>query len=281
MSTTTKYRSTGSGLSFGGILKSEWIKLTTLRSTVWCLAIVVVVTIGLGILLAFTFSNQGNLPTAQQQQATVQVSTLAIGFSQLAVSVLGALVITGEYGTGMIRSTFAAAPGRFSPVLAKALVFAAVIFGVSLISIGVTALITAPLLPNVGVHPDFGDAGVYWALLGGAGYLALIGLFAFALGTIIRNSAGAIAAALGTVLVLPGILQLIGALTKTEWVTNLTKFLPSGADRMYAYAIAQPAVPGAPAGAITLDPWQGLLLIVVWDVVLLAIGMILVKRRDA
>ena len=264
-------------LSFGGMLRSEWIKFVTLRSTVWCLAIVVAVTLALGALLSFALNTEGALPDAAVQQVTTQASTISIGFSQLAVIVLGALVITGEYGTGMIRSTFTSVPTRIPAVLAKALVFAVVVFVVSTVSIALSALISALVLPARGVHPDFGDPKLLGALVGGAGYLALMGVFAFALGTILRVSAGAIAAGLGVVLVLPGILQLLGSLVNAEWVSNLAAFLPSGAGSMYSY---DAGAGSATSGVVDLTAWQGLAVIVVWDAVLLVIGSILVRSRD-
>jgi ABC-2 type transport system permease protein len=208
--------------------------------------------------------------------------------------VLGALVITGEYGTGMIRSTFAAVPKRLPAVVAKALVFGVTTFIVSLIGLLATALMTTPLLPGKGITPDYGDGAVWLALVGGAGYIALIGLLAFGIGLIIRNSAGGIAAALGLVLVVPTILQVLARVTRADWPANIAAFLPSSAgSKLYGYpgAAAEALAPGRPGGAtstaasatntITLDSWQGLLVLVGWVVVAFVIGAILVKRRDA
>jgi len=119
------------GLTFGGILRSEWIKLRSLRSTIWCYSILVAITFGLGLLFAAALTSQADgmpLNHDAQQAFVVQVATLSISLSQLVVVVLGALVITGEYGTGMIRSTFAAVPSRVPAVVAKALVFGAAVW---------------------------------------------------------------------------------------------------------------------------------------------------------
>ena len=177
-----------------------------------------------------------------QQSTWVTVSTLGIGFAQLVSAVLGALVITGEYGTGMIRSTFAAVPKRLPAIVAKALVFGVTTFVIALLGLVITALVTAPLLPAKGITPDFGDGSVWLALVGGAGYVALIGLLAFGIGLIIRSSAGGIAAALGLVLVVPTILQVLAAVTRADWPANIAAFLPASAGgKLYAY-------PGAAAG---------------------------------
>ncbi|MEO6116484.1 MAG: ABC transporter permease [Pseudolysinimonas sp.] len=285
-------------LTFGGVLRSEWIKLRTLRSTLWCYVIIVILTIGLGLLIASALPvPKAGTPVAThdvQQSTWVTVSTLGIAFAQLVSAVLGALVITGEYGTGMIRSTFAAVPKRLPAVAAKALVFAVTTFVVALVGLVITAVVTAPLLPGKGITADFSDGKVWLALVGGAGYVALIGLLAFGIGLIIRSSAAGIAAALGLVLVVPTILQVVASVTRADWPANIAAFLPSSAGgKLYAYqgAASESLAPSRPGGAasaaasaantITLDSWQALLVLLGWVVVAFVVGAILVKRRDA
>lgn len=275
----------GSGLSFGGVLRSEWIKLRTLRSTLWCYAIIIAVTIGFGLLLAAVMPeggvmSQGGSPSAQDQQAAwLQVATLGIGFSELVAAVLGALVITGEYGTGMIRSTLTAVPKRTAALVAKAIVFGATTFVVSLVSLVATALLTAPLMSSKAIHPDLGDIDFWIAIVGGAGFLALIGVLSLGIGAIIRNSAGGIAASLGLVLVVPLIVQILAAVTRADWAQNIGAFLPNDAGgRMYAYG---PATVTPPEGVVSLEPWQGLIVLAVWFLVVFVIGAVLLKRRDA
>ena len=281
MSTISTHRTAPTAkVGFGGILRSEWIKLLSLRSTVWCYAIIVVVTIGLGMLLAFTLRSGGQLDRDSQQTLALQVTTLSVGFSQLVSSVLGALVITGEYGTGMIRSTFTAVPRRLPALIAKVLVLGVTTFVVSLVSMVITALITAPALPNAGVHPDFGDPAYLFPIVGAATYLALIGVLSLAIGAIIRNSAGGIAAALGLLLVVPTVLQILVGVTRAEWAQNVGAFLPGSAgSRMYSYATDSPAP--TVASDVVLDPWQGALVLVIWVVALFVIASALLKRRDA
>src|SRR4051812_39579999 len=129
-----------------------------------------------------------------------------------------------------------------------------------------------------------------------AGYIALLGLLALGIGLIVRSSAAGIAAALGLVLVVPIILQILASVTRAAWPSNIAAFLPSGAgSKLYAYpgAEAESLTPGRAGGAgsaaasasaadvITLDSWQALLVLIGWVVVALVIGGILVKRRDA
>lgn len=282
----------GSGLTFAGVLRSEWIKLRSLRSTMWCYIIIVLLTVGLGLLIAAAVPAIKGVASHDSQQSTwVTAATLGIGFGQLVSAVLGALVITGEYGTGMIRSTFAAVPKRLPAIIAKVLVFGVSTFVVGLVSLIAAALVTAPLLPAKGVHPDFGDGAVWLALIGGAGYLALIGVLSLGIGLILRNSAGSIAASLGLVLVVPIILQVLARVTQAEWPGNIAAFLPSDAgSKLYAYPAAAQTVTsrsgaGGAAGTaiqnITLDSWQGLLVLLGWFAVAFVVGAILVKRRDA
>ncbi|WP_165065535.1 ABC transporter permease subunit [Marisediminicola senii] len=283
--TTTTTAPTGpataerSGLSFGGVLRSEAIKLTTLRSTVWCFAIIVLVTVGLAFLLAATFFTPAPLPDDGVQAVWVQVGTLGITFSQLVVAVLGALVITGEYSTGMIRSTLTAVPRRIPALAAKAIVIGVATFVVGLVSVLAAAFLPAGILAGNGAEPDFADPAAYAAFAGGALYLALIAVLSLSIGTIVRNSAGGIAASLGLLLVVPGVLSLIAAITSTEWLQNLSQFLPSALGNVL-YAYPQDTGP-VPDGIVALEPWQAALWLFAWVAVAFATAAVLIKRRDA
>ena len=271
------------GLTFGGILRSEWIKLRSLRSTIWCYSILVAITFGLGLLFAAALTSQADgmpLNHDAQQAFVVQVATLSISLSQLVVVVLGALVITGEYGTGMIRSTFAAVPSRVPAVVAKALVFGAATFVVGLVSVVGSAVLAAPILAAGGIQADFTDTGLWLALIGAAGYLALIGFLALSIGTLIRNSAGAIATVLGLILVVPTIVQIFALVTQAEWAASIAAFLPSEAGaKMFSYSAASPLT--EPTMGVVLEPWQGLVVLLIWIAVFFTGAALLLKRRDA
>ncbi|MCU1405699.1 MAG: transporter permease subunit [Glaciihabitans sp.] len=276
---TTAQLSPGRGLTFGGILASEWIKLRTLRSTVWCYAAMVVVTVALGLLIASVFGSQATTAVsgAEAQNTLMLAATASVGFSQLIACVLGVLVITGEYGTGMIRSTFTAVPRRLPALAAKILVFAVVTFLVSAVAVGITALIAAPILSGAGVEVDLADSGLLLSLLGAALYLTLIGVLSLTIGAIIRNSAGGIAAAIGLVLVVPTLLQILGGLTQSTFAINLASFTPSeSGSTMYTYG----ETPASSGGFISLDPTQGGLVLVAWVLVLAAVAGVTLKRRD-
>ncbi|MEO6942687.1 MAG: ABC transporter permease subunit [Terrimesophilobacter sp.] len=281
-----------SSLSFPRVVRSEWIKLRTLRSTLWSFAIIVILTVGFGLLLAATVKTTDGpaLGLAAQNSLAVSVATLGVNFTQLVAAVLGVLIISGEYTTGMIRSTFAAVPTRLPAFFAKVLVLAVSTFVVGLVSIVATALVTMPILASKGINADLFDAHVMRALLGGAGYLTLIALLAFGFGAILRSSAGGIASALGLILVIPPVLSIVSSLTQATWIHNVSVFLPSAAGgRMFALGDAvsfrggPPSTSGTQAASdlLTLDATQGLLVLVAWVVVLLVTAAVLVMRRDA
>jgi ABC-2 type transport system permease protein len=275
VSTVTQRAARGS--TFAGAARSEWIKLWSLRSTFWCLLIVVVLIVGLGALVSATLGTAGT-PGGDVQPAWVLVTTVGVSAAQLVTAVLGALVITGEYGSGMIRTTFTATPRRSVALLAKAVVFGLVVFGVSLIALVATAVLTAALLAQDGASPALDDSAVWWAVLGAAAYLALVGIIALCIGTIVRSSAGAIAAALGLLLVAPAVLQIVAAVAQARLAADLGAFLPSGAGaQMYSYP---PPSGAAVSDALILDPVQGLLVLLGWIVVLGGVALTLVRRRD-
>lgn len=277
---------TGPGVTFGGVLRSEWIKLRSLRSTWWCSVIIVALIVGFAALLSATvsgFEGQQSTAAADQQLALTAI-TLGASFAQLVAAVLGALVVTGEFGTGMIRSTFAAVPRRTGALVAKLLLVVLLTFVVSALGLLGALGVSLPLLSGVGLDVDLGDDGLWVALLAAAGSVALTGGMAFGLGTIIRNGAGAIAAAVGIVFVLPILFQiLVLSVQDAVWPSNLQEFSPAqAATRMYEYQAdtPNPFLPAAVDGAIVLEPWQATLVLVGWVAVFFVVGLVLTKRRD-
>lgn len=273
-------------LTFRGVLKSEFIKLWTLRSTFWCCVIVIVLSVGIGLLLATVQAPaRAGVPvnpsptTAAQQATAVRDATVGTGIGQLVLSVLGVLVISGEYSTGMIRSTFAAEPKRLPTLFAKAIVLGITTFVVGLVTVFGTAAIIFPLLPGIHVHPNWGDSKLELALFGAAGYLAVISLIAFSIGALIRTTAGGIAAAIGLILVAPTILDIVAATTGATWAQNLVAFAPTNAGgKLYAYVSSAPSTT---SGVVSLDAHTGGLVLLAWFVVLFVAAAVLLKRRDA
>lgn len=273
-------------LTFGGVLKSEFIKLWTLRSTFWCCVIVVILAVGVGLLLATVQrpAQEGipaapNPTTLQQQITAVRDATVGTQIGQLVLSVLGVLVISGEYSTGMIRSTFAAEPKRLPTLIAKAIVLGITTFVVALVAVFGTAAIIFPLLPGIHVHPDWTDSKLLLSLFGSTIYLTLISLIAFSIGAILRSTAGGIATAMGLVLVAPAVLNIVAITTGAAWAANLVAFLPTDAGgKLFAYASSSPSTT---AGVVSLDAHQGGYVLLAWFVVLFVAAAVLLKRRDA
>ena len=186
----------------------------------------------------------------------------------MAIGVLGALVITAEYSTGMIRSTFAAVPQRVSVLAAKAITF----FGVALV-VGTAACVTAflggqAIFAGKGIGVSLGAANELRAVLGGGVFLALLGLLALGIGAIVRHTAGAIAAFVGLILVAPA---LVGALP-SPWSGNIAKFLPANAGQTLI---------SVHTSAGQLSPWAALAVLVGWVAVSLGTAAVLICRRDA
>jgi ABC-2 type transport system permease protein len=164
-------------------------------------------------------------------------------------------------------------------VLAKTLVFGVSTFIVSLFSLVVAALVIAPVLKGHSITANLGDGAAWLALIGGAGYLALVGVIALGIGLLVRSSAAGIAASVGLLLVVPIILRVVAGVTSAVWPGNVGSFLPSEAGgTLFAYPVT--ASPVA-SGVIVLTSWESLAVLVGWGVVVLIVASILVKRRDA
>lgn len=286
MTTTLAPSATRSNLTFAGILRSELIKLLSLRSTVWCFAIVIVLTVGLAALAALTIpSALDGLGPVPSQPTWVQTATLGIAFAQLVVAVLGVLAITGEYSTGMIRSTMTAVPRRTPALAAKAIVIGLSTFVVGLVALGAAAVLSGAILSGAGLAVDFGDPAIAVSMVGAAGYLALIAVLSLAIGTTVRNSPAGITSALGLILVLPVVLSIFAALTRSEFARNIGAFLPDSSaagGRIYAYPTPADAIPapGSGAGIVVLEPWQGLVVVLIWVGVASAAAVAMLKSRD-
>jgi ABC-2 type transport system permease protein len=209
-------------------LRSEWTKIRTVRSTMWTLGVMLVLVLGIGLLVAF----------AMHGHEVYGFPTLAAGFygvllGCLCVITLGVLVISSEYGTGMIRTTMTACPSRARVLTAKATIFFVVAFVLTTAACSLIALADSSLLKDTGSKPPNG-ADWLRATLGIGLYVALLGLLALAVGTLLRHSAGAITAMLGVVL-LPLILALFMQAQSLHTVqTDLINYsVPDGLATLY------------------------------------------------
>ncbi|MFI5774964.1 ABC transporter permease [Streptomyces sp. NPDC051658] len=252
------------------VLHSEWVKLRTLRSTLFTLLAAAVAMTGMGPLFsAVTASHWSDMSAAEQ--ASVNPTALSlIGFflAQLAVGVMGVLVVSGEYSTGMIRATFSAVPRRLPVLWAKATVYAAMTW-VLMTAMSLTAFLAGQaLMSSTGAGASLNDPGVTRAVLGTGLYLTVVGLLSVAIGTLTRNTAGGITAVFGLLLVLP---ELVKALP-SSWADQIGPYLPSNAGHALAVLQSDPN---------TLAPWTGFTVFCLYAAVALGGAAVALKRRDA
>ncbi|MGZ4290944.1 MAG: ABC transporter permease, partial [Gaiellaceae bacterium] len=194
------------------VVVSEWTKLHSLRSTRWSLLVAVVLTIGLPLLFAtIVGSHWAHMdPRERANRQPLDVALAGVNLSQLAIAVLGVLIITGEYSTGMIRASFTAVPKRLPVLWGKLGVYAAVTFVLMLPSVLIAFWGSQAILSHYHIlQVSFSHAGVARAVIGGALYLVVVGMFAMAVGAIVRNTAGGIAAFAAIFFVIPPLLLVL------------------------------------------------------------------------
>jgi len=255
-----------------GVLRSEWTKFTSVRSTTWSLLATVVLTIAIGILATAVEAQRWNQLSFVERLTfdPVRQSLTGILFSQLAIGVLGVLVVSAEYGTGTIRSTLAAVPNRPLVLGAKAAVFGVVALVVSealsFAAFGIGQAILSGSTPTTSLS----NPGALRAVVGAGLYLTLLGLFALGLAAIIRHTAGAISAFVGVLLVLPLIVQAL----PQSIIDDVGKFLPAN------IGVTMVGL-RTPIGIDSFSPWAGLGLLALYAAAALVLGGWTMVRRDA
>jgi ABC-2 type transport system permease protein len=254
-----------------GAIQMEWIRLRTLRSTWWITGLVVVAMIGLAILvLRYYPGHWAQLSAADKASFDpTDDGYTGLGVAQLAAGVLGILAATGEYSSGMIRSTLVAVPRRGLVLAAKAVVIGLVTLVIGEVMAVATFLAGQAVLHSPAPHATLGQAGVLRAVLMAGAYLPLIALIGLGLGIMMRRAAVAISALVGLVFVLP-----IVVLTLPESVQHaVLRFLPE--------AIAESSLTAVKTVPFSLSPWAGLAMLVLYAAVALAAAGLLLARRDA
>jgi ABC-type transport system involved in multi-copper enzyme maturation permease subunit len=249
------------------VVRSEWIKFWTLRSTWAVLGAAVAGMIVLALVVAY---NTRHLTSNLQANDIAPSSTLqGYYLGQLLIGALGVLFVSGEYGTGMIRSTLVAVPRRLPVLWAKLVVFVSVT-AVSMIAVSIVAfLCSQALLSHYRTGFSLGGPGVLRVVIGTGIYLTLVGMIGGALGWIVRSTPGALVAYFATVLVLPVLFgDALG-----NWGKEVAQFLPSQAGASFSTSI--------PEGPYSLSPWVGLLVLAGWVAVALAVAAGVLRRRDA
>jgi ABC-2 type transport system permease protein len=252
------------------VVLSEWTKLRSLRSTRWSMLVAVVLTIGLPCLVsAIISSHWGHMaPRERAHRHPLDIALFGADISQLAIGVLGVLVMTGEYSTGMIRATIGAVPKRLPVLWAKTAVFAAVSFALMLpCTIAAFFASQAIFSRHDILQISFSAAGVARCVVGAALYLTVVGVFALGLGAITRNTAGGIAVLAGILFVIPPLMNVL----PTSWNNAISPYLPSNAGRD-VFSLTR--------GAHDLAPWTGFALFAGYAALSIAIAAVLLVRRD-
>ncbi|MFJ8108371.1 ABC transporter permease [Streptomyces sp. NPDC096132] len=268
----TKYKVTGFG-----VLRSEWLKFWSLRSSWITLGVAVVLLVVFGAVAAYTYSPDAVATSGPPGPGSdsgggdsdaVSLALTGVTFASPAIGVLGVLLSAGEYSTGMIRSTLAAVPRRLPALFSKA----AVIGPIALVLTTVGALaafqLGTPGLDGERIALSLGDDGVLRSLAGAGVHLALVAVFGVALGALLRSSAGAIAALVGILLILPGLASLL----PDSWYDTLSPYFPSNAGSA-VYALHQ--------SSDALSPGAGLAVFAGWVALTLAGAAYRLVKTDA
>ena len=250
-------------------LDSEWAKIITVRSTYWTALTTLIVGVGISILFSWLLStNLSTMSAVDKAKIDISFTIFGLDFALLAVGVLGVLVISSEYSSGMIRTSLTALPRRGLLMSAKVIVLAAVALLCGLIVAWASYLGGRPFWNAQDIHFDLGSSGNLRAVFGAALGLMLVALFGFAVGALIRHTAGAVAIVVGIYFVAP----IITGLLPGTWGKDVDKLMPSNAAHAMILTYHDPG---------TLTPLNGLLVLLAWIVILLGAAFALFKKRDA
>jgi ABC-2 type transport system permease protein len=250
------------------VLRSEFLKLRSVRSTYWTLLAAMAFNVLLAVLVAVFIPGALSAQDKHTVDA-IRLSLAGMHLSQIAVGVLGVLVITGEYGTGMIRATFGAVPQRRAVLVAKAIVFAVTALIVGVVSCFAAYFAFDAIVTDPGLQSSIDDPGVLRAVTGGGLYLAVLGLLGLGLGGVIRSTAGSIAVLFGLLFVPPILLELL----PRTWQSTVGPYLPMQAGSQIFIAQER--------GPDDLGAWTGMGVFTLCAAIAVAASLVLVDRRDA
>jgi hypothetical protein len=257
-------------VAFQRVIVSEWTKLRSVRSTKWSLAVGFLLTIAFPIIFAFaTTSHWGTMsPQDRAGRHPLEIALAGVNIAQLAIAVLGVLLISAEYSTGSIRSTFTAVPTRLPVLWAKLIDYAIVSFLLVLPAVLISFFATQAILDRHHIlQTSFTAPGVTRSVIGGALYVMLVGIFALGLGAIVRNTAGGIATFAGIFFVLPPLMNVL----PLSWNHAISQYLPLEAGSQL-FTLHH--------GAHTLRPLTGGLVLAAYCAAAIVIAAVLLVRRD-
>ena len=257
----------GAPAGLGGALRSEFTKIRSVRSTYWTLFAMVVVTIGIGALACVAATSHGGHGPGFDP---TQHSLIGLVLGQLIIVVLGALAITSEYSTGMIRTSLSVQPRRGTVLAAKGIVFTLVSLVSGLVASFASFFIGQAILSTKHLNTSLGDPNVLRAVIGGGLFLAVCGMLAFGLGTLLRHTAAAITASIGLLFVL---FVLVNFLPQS-WQVHVDKWIPFNAGSQVWTTVNQP-------GTHLFSAWTGFAVFLGYAVIAIIAGAIVFLRRDA
>ncbi len=258
------------GVSLPRVIRSEWTKLWSLRSTRWSLALACVFMLGLGPLAAAIEMSRWNQMSFFERATIDPVGKGVAGWNLaiLAIGVLGVMTITGEYATGSIRSTLMAVPKRLPVLWAKILVY----FSVTFVLIAITAVlgytISQAIYSQHHINVPLGQDSSTRVVLGAVLFVTVTGIFCMALGAILRVTAGAISTYVAVMFVLPPFMELL----PQSFQNAIDKWLPLNAGEGITKDYTQPHM---------FAPWTGFAVFCGYTLILVALGAYLLKKRDA
>jgi ABC-2 type transport system permease protein len=255
--------------NIAGALRSEFTKIRSVRSTYWTLLALVVVTVGFGALASWGTAAHGHPGPGFDP---TQRSLGGLYISQLIMGVLGVLVISAEYSTGMIRTTLSTMPHRGTVIAAKAVVFTVVAFVTGLITCFASFFLGQALMSSHHLSTTLSHPGVLRAVIGGALFLTASGLLGFGLGLLLRHSAGAISAVVALLFVVSILVNFL----PQSWQVHVDKWIPAIAGTQIWQAVAQP-----PGGTPMFGPLTGFAVFCGYAAIALIAGVVLFRQRDA
>jgi ABC-2 type transport system permease protein len=254
---------------FGGALRSELTKIRSVRSTCWALVATVLVTVLIGALVcAFVLGASSGPRSSYYDPTYLSLTGLIIG--QLVIAVLGALTVTSEYATGMIRASLTAQPRRGVLFAAKVTAFTLVSLAAGLVAAFTSFLLGQAILSRRDLGAALGQPHVLRAVVGAALFLCVSGLLAFGLGALLRDTAGAVGAATAVLFVSAA----MSSFLPDSWQESAGKWIPFNAGSQVWSTVSDPA-------AHMLSPWAGFAVFTGYAAIAVAAGLAAFLRRDA
>jgi ABC-type transport system involved in multi-copper enzyme maturation permease subunit len=252
-----------------GVARSEWTKIRSLRSTFWTFLVTAVLTIGLGSLFALGITSARRPFPANFNAAGFSFNGMIL--AQLAIGVLGVLIVTTEYSSGMIRTTFTAVPQRGMVLAVKATVFGSVTFVISVLTTFVTFFAAQAILSRgtVKYGVSLSSPHALRIVIGAALYLTVCALLGVVLGALLRSTAAGITALTALLFILPIVMSFL----PVSWHRDaIARWMPASAGAQIMEKATQP---------LQFSPWAGLAVFVGWVAVIFVAGLVLIRRRDA